>query len=353
MPSDKSKKLKGKLLEYFIKRILLQAGFTPVEKDDLFIFESRGLFFINGKGAAHDADVLMEPPIQIPFIYPIRLLFECKAYSTKIGLNTVRGAYGLREDLNNFELLTRETLMNRKANVWNDFSNIEAKRHIYQIGVASLKEFTYPAISFAANYKIPLFSLNWLNIPNVLRNFDLINNVVVESIINDYDDFIKYLRSNDKNADEIFRSIVNRVCQNEIIGDLMTFINATIKLVYVGVIETGDIIFLYNSGQRNVFNENRHEFQTKIHWEYSEIYDSNVFTIDIENEDNVKYEFLLPRILALNWRKTQYDKKEAIRIKSEYLSKIFVFKKQTDNTLPMYILKINDEWLNEARERLR
>ena len=65
---------------------------------------------MNGKGAAHDADVFMEPPIQIPFIYPTRVIFECKAYASRAGLPIVRNALGLRQDINEFEIVTKESL---------------------------------------------------------------------------------------------------------------------------------------------------------------------------------------------------------------------------------------------------
>jgi hypothetical protein len=67
-------------------------------------------FWINGKGAAHDADIIMNPPIQMPFAYPTQLLFECKAYGTSANLPIVRNALGLRNDLNDFEIVTRDTL---------------------------------------------------------------------------------------------------------------------------------------------------------------------------------------------------------------------------------------------------
>ena len=73
-----SKQMKGALLEYIVRRLLANCGFTSVRPDGHYIFAQRGtgLFFINGKGAAHDADTLMEPPIQMPFSYPSRLLFD-------------------------------------------------------------------------------------------------------------------------------------------------------------------------------------------------------------------------------------------------------------------------------------
>ena len=103
-----SGQLKGTLLEYLVRRLLSHCGFTSVRPDGHYIFAQAGagLFFINGKGAAHDADVLMEPPIQMPFSYPARLLFECKAYDTTVGLGVIRNALGLRYDINDFEIIT-------------------------------------------------------------------------------------------------------------------------------------------------------------------------------------------------------------------------------------------------------
>ncbi|MDQ0966009.1 hypothetical protein QFZ20_001412 [Flavobacterium sp. W4I14] len=73
--------MKRALLEFIIRNLMLNCGFTSVRPDANYIFQQNGtgLFFINGKGAAHDADGLMEPPILMPFSYPSRLLFVCKA----------------------------------------------------------------------------------------------------------------------------------------------------------------------------------------------------------------------------------------------------------------------------------
>ncbi len=54
--------LKSKILEYLTRRILTNCGFTNVISDGLYIFDRAPLQMINGKGAAHDADVLMNPP---------------------------------------------------------------------------------------------------------------------------------------------------------------------------------------------------------------------------------------------------------------------------------------------------
>jgi len=81
--------IKGALLEYIVRNLLKSCGFTNVKVDNLFSFEQRELFFVNGKGAAHDADVIMNPPIQMPFTYPTQLIFECKAYGESPMSNSI------------------------------------------------------------------------------------------------------------------------------------------------------------------------------------------------------------------------------------------------------------------------
>lgn len=76
----------GKAFEIFVKRVLISIGFSEVKSDGLYVFEASPGQMIQGLGEAHNADVLLEPPVQTPFFYKTRLLIECKDYSKKIGL---------------------------------------------------------------------------------------------------------------------------------------------------------------------------------------------------------------------------------------------------------------------------
>lgn len=104
----------GKVFEIFIKRILINVGFVEVKSDDLYIFDGSPGQMIQGLGEAHNADVLLEPPVQIPFLHPTRLLIECKDHNKRIGLDVVRSALGLREDINHFNLVDVNELKSRK-----------------------------------------------------------------------------------------------------------------------------------------------------------------------------------------------------------------------------------------------
>ena len=95
----------GKAFELFVKRILIHIGFSEVVSDGLYIYDGAPGQMIQGLGEAHNADVLLEPPVQTPFYSKTRLLIECKDYRKKISLNVVRSALGLREDINNFNIV--------------------------------------------------------------------------------------------------------------------------------------------------------------------------------------------------------------------------------------------------------
>ncbi len=79
----------GKAFELFVKRLLINVGFVKVSSDGIFVFDGTSGQMIQGLGEAHNADVLLEPPVQTPFFYKTRLLIECKDYKRTVGLDVV------------------------------------------------------------------------------------------------------------------------------------------------------------------------------------------------------------------------------------------------------------------------
>lgn len=53
----------GKAFELFVKRILIHIGFSEVVSDGLYIYDGAPGQMIQGLGEAHNADVLLEPPV--------------------------------------------------------------------------------------------------------------------------------------------------------------------------------------------------------------------------------------------------------------------------------------------------
>ncbi|SFS23737.1 hypothetical protein [Enterocloster citroniae] len=142
----------GKAFELFVKRILLSVGFTEVASDGLYIFDGAPGQMIQGLGEAHNADVLLEPPVQTPFYAQTRLLIECKDYSKKIGLNTVRSILGLREDINHFDIVDiKELITRRRQSRYGLVYNYP--RYSYQVAIAAINGYTVQAQKFAATYR--------------------------------------------------------------------------------------------------------------------------------------------------------------------------------------------------------
>lgn len=149
----------GKAFELLVKTILLHIGFSGVRSDGLYIFDGTPGQMIQGLADAHNADVLLEPPVQTPFYTPTRLLIECKDYSRKVNLNTMRSALGLREDINHFDIVDRAELETRRHNRRLGMTH-DYQRFLYQVGVASMSGFTVQGQNFAATHRIPLIEFN-------------------------------------------------------------------------------------------------------------------------------------------------------------------------------------------------
>ena len=350
---------RGALLEYLVRRLLGNCGFINVVADDLYTFESNGLFFINGKGAAHDADVLMEPPVQMPFTYPYRVLFECKAYSFKPGLPILRNALGLRYDINEFEIVTTASISERRNNRRSNYAIEERKRFNYQIGVASVSQFSKPAIEFAANNKIPLLSLSWFLEPNILRLFNSIDQEYIDNINEQVQDGLyRLLKDRQTNADNAFRdhNVREFLNQDTRISAIIRAFEQVINKVYVGLIETGDLIFLFSTNEdigNHLYDLNAYEYlKAQIHYFQSE---PNVWLLSIyrghDESQIANLKFFIPDRIMRVWRQYGLDKSIALDIKQEFFSRIFIFNRSQHN-IPFFVINIDRVWLENAREEL-
>ena len=74
----------GKAFEMLIRHILVDVGFSEVSSDGLYIFDGPAGQMIQGLGEAHNADVLLDPPVQTPFYFKTRLLLSVKTTQEKL-----------------------------------------------------------------------------------------------------------------------------------------------------------------------------------------------------------------------------------------------------------------------------
>lgn len=335
--------LKGAFLEFIVRRLLSNCGFTNVRSDGLLIFDRGGLTMINGKGAAHDADVLMNPPIQMPFSYPYRLNFECKAYTSKTGLPIIRNALGLRNDINDFEIITRHHLQERQNNRRSRLAIDNRQRFNYQIGVASIEDFTKPAFEFAANNKIPLISLRWFLPANICERFNEITNDYLRQFPEQQlRDLLNYLKGNDNLNGEEFLN--NEVSIFQVVyNSFLEFENR----VVIGLLESGDMLFLIseNGNERDYLQDRNMLMNARFHYIRRDL---DYWTLNINQE--IEFGFYLPARIIEMWRNQNFDREAAVEMKGELFSKVFIFVR--DDIYPFRIVRIDREWLENLNGNL-
>lgn len=338
--------LKGKLFEFFVYKLLLFSGFKPVVPDKLLVFEGPAGTMLQGMGQAHNADVLLEPPFQTPFYFPTRLLVECKCYNDTIGLPVVRGAFGLREDVNNFDIVTEDILKNRRSTYTTKATYHPMKRYTYQVAIASLNGFKSTAIPFAGAHRIPLISFAESMLFDEIRN--IIEEVECEAIENEElsKKILKYLKIQQH---EMY------ICDCFYLGEAFyNFLNAIESFrdkIVIGLLEDGTILFMvkekYNyDGKRNT-NRRRYEDGCAIYWSDAskawELYDRDQY-----------YSFELPKEIYQEWIESADERrKAALHIKQEYFSKIVLFENDTEMGETVRTIRLSQAFIRDANRLLQ
>lgn len=312
----------GKALELFVKHLLINIGFSEVASDGIYVFDGAPGQMLQGLGEAHNADVLLDPPVQTPFYSPTRLLIECKDYQTRIGTNTVRSVLGLREDVNHFDIVDRnELLIRRRQNRQGVLYDYE--RYTYQVAIAAMNGFTDQAQKFAATYRIPLISFErlpfWGDFRNMLRTaqFSYVGR--------------KYAKQYDNPEDITEEQIIN-------------FANEIGQHMAVAITGSGQLLFLYReSGEQNQFGE-----LYSLHW-------STPDRPWVLESGDCSYLFQLPKSIMKQWLENATNdlemKREAINCKASFLSNMIVYYAEYGRPF-VKMISIDRNELENARKNL-
>ncbi|MBN1366535.1 MAG: hypothetical protein JW967_01230 [Dehalococcoidales bacterium] len=363
----KAPQFKGALFEYLIRKLLANCGFFSVQPDNIYTFERHPLFFINGRGAAHDADVLMEPPIQMPFGYPTRLLFECKAYDSKAGLPIVRNALGLKYDINEFEIVTKKSLLERQNNLRASYAVENRNRYVYQVGVASAEGFSKNAFEFAANNKIPLLSLEWILDTRALSLYRSIGQQLVDSIREPVStDLYNYFKDRNPGSDSRHMDAIGfleetKQDESSRIGYIISSLNKKIDSTYIGLLESGDLIFLFeqrpNSARLLQEYQSSGKLSAQLHYRredpgiwYLSVYPHYLNTLNDNLQNVAEFKFYVPANIMSIWKEFNLSRTKSIDIKGEYFSKIFVFNKVGRRDLPVFTINLDRRWLSQVAQ---
>ncbi len=305
----------GKAFEILVRQILLCAGFSQVSADGMYIFNDSAVgLMIQGYAEAHNADVLLEPPVQTPFYSRTRLLIECKDYTArKVGLNTIRSALGLREDINHFNIVDSKELTARRKKK-RDGLTYNFDRYTYQVAVASMSGFSVPGQNFAAAYRIPLIEFD--KMPFWVDFYEKLG-ISPEDTLSDID----------ISADNIIE-VANQI------GSRMA----------IAITNSGQMLFLYRvNGDHTQFDNNY-----SLHWRY-------VGSPWILRSANQEYLFQLPKSIMQDWlanTSTELERKRsAIDRKEQSLAHMVVYYRKHGKPA-IKMISINQDFLEEARSRL-
>ena len=311
----------GKAFELFVKYLLINIGFSEVSSDGIYVFDGAPGQMLQGLGEAHNADVLLDPPVQTPFYSRTRLLIECKDYQSKIGIKTVRSVLGLREDVNHFDIVDiNELLSRRRQNRQGVLYDYE--RYTYQVAIAALNGFTDQAQKFAATYRIPLISFErlpfWENFRKMLgtAQFSYVGR--------------KYAQHDD--SEEFTEE------------QIVNFANEIGQHMALAITGSGQLLFLYReSGKQNQFGE----FYS-LHW-------STPDRPWILKSGDCSYLFQLPKSIMKQWLENATNdlemKREAINCKASFLSNMIVYYAEYGRPF-VKMISIDKYELENARTKL-
>ena len=304
----------GKAFEIFVKRILINVGFFEVKSDGVYVFDAAPGQMIQGLGEAHNADVLLEPPVQTPFFYKTRVLIECKDYGQKVGLGIVRSMLGLREDINHLELVDVKKLIERKNQRRKGIINTY-ERYSYQVAIGSFAGYTVQAQNFAATHRIPLIEFDKMLF---------------------WEDFQEILQ--DISQDSQLKDTEKEECIIKLADDIG-------EKMAVAITNSGQILFLYRElGQKNNFSD---DYQ--LYWVNEQLPWKLI-------SGDCQYVFQLPECVLKQWLDNvsdEFDKrKEAIYCKAEHMSSMIVYYKE-HNRSTIKMISINKHGLEEAKRSMK
>ena len=272
---------KGKTFEFFVRNVLINIGFDEVASDGIYIYTGTAGQMINGLGESHNADVLLEPPVQIPFSAMTRLLIECKDFKNgdKVGLDIIRSALGLRTDINSFEVLDYQELLRRKPQ--NRRKSVHYMEYTYSVAIASTSGFSDQAQKMAATYRIPLIDFSkypfWSKWIQKLQEYEVRSEA--------YDE--------------------ERLCE---------YIKGICRGMAVAVTSTGQLLFLHNPEGTLSFTDETYSFRWDIKggpW--------TLICADVE------YRFYLPQLMTLNWLTEESGEEKALEANINTMSRMVVY----------------------------
>lgn len=144
--------LRGYVLEEILARLLYANGYRLLvseQQDPEALTRGAHGLLVRGRGADHQADVLGELTLPVPFSLPLRIFVEAKYRGVKANLRDVRNAHGVVHDVN-------EQYATASAGA----RSVPVRRYYYRYTLFSANGFSRPAQQYALAQQISLVDLS-------------------------------------------------------------------------------------------------------------------------------------------------------------------------------------------------
>lgn len=143
--------VRGHVLEELLAELLRASGYellVDADQDAFALVAGSNGLRVRGRGADHQADVLGQLRLALPFTFPIRLFVEAKYRTGKTSLADVRNAVGVVNDVNEHFSTAAAQAAGLKT------------RHVYRYALFSASGFTQDAQSYALAHQLSLIDLS-------------------------------------------------------------------------------------------------------------------------------------------------------------------------------------------------
>ncbi|MGY1984142.1 restriction endonuclease [Nocardia gipuzkoensis] len=144
--------LRGIVLEEVLARLLQDNGYKLLvseHQDPDALKQAKHGLLVRGRGGEHQADVIGELDLPVPFSLPLRLFVEAKFTRQKVGIAVVRNAHGTIHDVN-------EQYSPFASGVY----SVPIRRYQYRYSLFSASGFTSEAQRYALAQQISLVDLS-------------------------------------------------------------------------------------------------------------------------------------------------------------------------------------------------
>ena len=333
--------MRGYLYEVLISHLLVQNNFKKCTLDDANM--ACGLVSrdgeIQGRGTRHQIDFVGVYTHYIPFVYPIRLLAECKYWKKKVDKSFIRAYIGVHKDISENYLASEMNNKNRFLDIPIIFSANDFDGEAVKLAWAQ-------GINLVSHSRIPILK-------NILEFIKIIVDTIPENEYENLRRFVEGVIEGIVLAETSFIDIVNSITTNypnhNEFNTLLTDIrDMKIKTFLFATNEKGILINLvsFDEFPDELFNETDEVDCSILFYEDSSDENERVFFIRLNEDENDRKFYFQANNELMKEGFSQLNLEDRIHLKMGYFSKLSIIK-NINGLSRLITLNVNFETVRE------